>query len=236
MTNPALDTQTTAGLFVVGKEVPIPLDGVSVEATVRDFCTRVVLTQRYNNREKKPIEAVYVFPVDETAAVCGFEALIDDVHVVGEVQEKDEAFETYDEAIAGGHGAYLLDQERPDVFTASIGNIPPGKEVMVRITYVTELSLAGDDFRFVLPTTVSPPRPSALTTAMSSSSWPFPSKPMEKSLEKAKSVIVVEQNFGQLVLIVRYHVRRRLPVVHLAQIDGEMMEPEKIIAKVTELW
>ena len=64
MTNPALDTQTTAGLFVVGKEVPIPLDGVSVEATVRDFCTRVVLTQRYNNREKKPIEAVYVFPVD----------------------------------------------------------------------------------------------------------------------------------------------------------------------------
>ena len=156
MTNPALDTQTTAGLFVVGKEVPIPLDGVSVEATVRDFCTRVVLTQRYNNREKKPIEAVYVFPVDETAAVCGFEALIDDVHVVGKVQEKDEAFETYDEAIAGGHGAYLLDQERPDVFTASIGNIPPGKEVMVRITYVTELSLAGDDLRFVLPTTVSP--------------------------------------------------------------------------------
>jgi hypothetical protein len=156
MTNPALDTQTTAGLFVVGKEVAIPLDGVSVEATVRDFCTRVVLTQRYNNREKKPIEAVYVFPIDETAAVCGFEALIDDVHVVGEVQEKDEAFETYDEAIAGGHGAYLLDQERPDVFTASIGNIPPGKEVMVRITYVTELSLAGDDLRFVLPTTVSP--------------------------------------------------------------------------------
>lgn len=156
MTNPALNTQTTAGLFVVGKEAPIPLDGVSVEATVKDFCTRVVLTQRYNNREKKPIEAVYVFPVDETAAVCGFEALIDDVHVVGEVKEKDEAFETYDDAIADGHGAYLLDQERPDVFTASIGNIPPGKEVMVRITYVTELSLAGDDLRFVLPTTVSP--------------------------------------------------------------------------------
>jgi hypothetical protein len=41
MANPALDTQTTAGLFVSGKEVPIPLEGVSVEATIKDFCTRV---------------------------------------------------------------------------------------------------------------------------------------------------------------------------------------------------
>ncbi len=137
MVNPAHETQVTAGLLVEGE--PIPLEGVSVEATIKDFCTRVVLTQRYVTREEKPVEALYVFPVDETAAVCGFEALIDDVHVVGEVKEKDEAFEIYDDAIAEGHGAYLLDQERPDVFTASIGNIPPGKEVMVRISYVTEI-------------------------------------------------------------------------------------------------
>ncbi len=147
-------TETICGLLVDRK--PIPLEGVSVEATLRDFCTRVTLTQRYRNREDKPVEAVYVFPIDETAAVCGFEALIDDVHVAGKVMEREKAFEAYDDAIADGHGAYLLDQERPDVFTASIGNIPPGKEVLVKITYVTELGLEGDDLRFVLPTTVSP--------------------------------------------------------------------------------
>jgi Ca-activated chloride channel family protein len=146
--------EVCCGILVEGE--PIPLEGVSVEATIKDFCSRVTLTQRYRNQEAKPVEAVYVFPLEDGAAVCGFEALIDDVHVVGEDQEREKAFETYDEALAQGHGAYLLDQEKPDVFTASIGNIPPGKEVLVKVTYVAELTLEGDDIRFALPTTVSP--------------------------------------------------------------------------------
>jgi hypothetical protein len=143
-----------AGLLAAGQ--PVPLLGVNVEAEVRDFASRVVMTQRYRNGESQPIEAVYVFPLEEGAAVSGFEAIIDGVHVVGQVREREKAFEEYDEALTAGHGAYLLDQERADVFTASIGNLPPGKEVLVRITYVAELSLEGDDLRFALPTTVSP--------------------------------------------------------------------------------
>jgi Ca-activated chloride channel family protein len=104
----------------------------------------------------KPIEAVYVFPLDEGAAVCGFEAVVDGTLVVGEVHERDKAFEIYDDAMADGHGAFLLDEERPDVFQASIGNLPPGKEVLVRLTYVTELSIDGGRARFSIPTTVSP--------------------------------------------------------------------------------
>ena len=45
----------------------------------------------------------------------------------GRVEEREKAFETYDEALAEGHGAYLLDEERADVFTASVGNLPPGQ-------------------------------------------------------------------------------------------------------------
>jgi hypothetical protein len=149
-----------SGLLIVPRAgetpAPIPLEGVRVEARIRDFCARVTVSQRYRNTEDAPLEAVYVFPLDEGAAVCGFEALIDGTHVVGRVKEREEAFAAYDDAMALGHGAYLLDQERPDVFTASIGNLPPGKEVLVRITYVTELARDGDDLRFVLPTTVSP--------------------------------------------------------------------------------
>jgi Ca-activated chloride channel family protein len=154
MSSPAI---RPVGLLV--KDVnptPIPLVGVSVEALLKDFSARVVVSQRYQNREERPIEAVYVFPLEEGAAVCGFEAVIDGVRVVGEVQEKEKAFETYDNAMAEGHGAYLLDQERPDVFTASIGNIPPGREVLVRITYVAELTIEEKAMRFALPTTVSP--------------------------------------------------------------------------------
>ncbi len=143
-----------AGLF--GNEEPIPLEGVAIDAEVRDFCSRVTVTQRYRNLGEKPIEALYVFPLDERAAVCGFAALVDGVEIVGEVKEREEAFERYDDALSEGHGAFLLDQERSDVFTARIGNLLPGKEAIVRITYVAELGLEGSDLRFVLPTTVSP--------------------------------------------------------------------------------
>ena len=71
-------------------------------------------------------------------------------------EPREEAFAAYDDAIAEGHGAFLLDEERPDVFTASIGNLASGAEVQIELTYVAELPLEDDSIRFTLPTTVSP--------------------------------------------------------------------------------
>ena len=105
-------TLSTAGLIARGDDdAPVPLTGVSIEAEITGFCARVAVAHRYVNREAAPIEAVYVFPLDEGAAVCGFEAVVDGTLVVGEVQEREKAFETYDDAIADGHGAFLLDEE-----------------------------------------------------------------------------------------------------------------------------
>ncbi len=146
-----------AGLFTrEGAVAPVPLTGVSIDAEISGPCAKVAVAHRYENREDSPIEAVYVFPVDDGAAVCGFEAIVDGTLVVGEVRERDQAFEEYDQAMEDGHGAFLLDEERPDVFQASVGNLPPGKDVLVRITYVTELEIDGGRLRFVIPTTVSP--------------------------------------------------------------------------------
>ncbi len=146
-----------AGLFTTGKtRLAVPLAGVAIEADVRSLYARVVVAHRYVNQEADPIEAVYVFPLDEGAAVCAFEALVDGTLVVEEVHERDRAFEIYDDAMVAGHGAFLLDEERPDVFQASIGNLPPGKEVTAKLTYVTELAVNDGRLRFVIPTTVSP--------------------------------------------------------------------------------
>ena len=42
------------------------------------------------------------------------------------------------------------------MFQASVGNLPPGKEVLLKLTYVTELAVDGRRLRFAIPTTVSP--------------------------------------------------------------------------------
>jgi hypothetical protein len=145
-----------SGLFIAGVEAPVPLAGVRVDAEITGLCARVQITQRYVNREPSPIEAVYVFPLEEGAAVCGFEAIVDGTAIAGEIRPRAEAFTAYDDALTRGDGAYLLDEERPDVFTASIGNLRPGGELLIRIVYVAELSVDEGRARFTLPTTVSP--------------------------------------------------------------------------------
>jgi Ca-activated chloride channel homolog len=146
----------SAGLFARETGQPIPLDHVRVDAHVVDFCARVIVHQCYRNLEDVPLEVVYVFPLDEGAAVCGFEATVDGVRYVGRAMERDAAFKQYDDALEAGHGGFLLDAERADVFTASLGNMKPGSEVDLSITYVTELTADGAGARFTLPTTVSP--------------------------------------------------------------------------------
>ena len=74
---------------------------------------QVIVLQSYKNHSNTTIEAKYVFPLDDEAAVCGFEAFINDKHVVGVVKEKEEAKQEYRRAIAAGHGAYLMDEEAP---------------------------------------------------------------------------------------------------------------------------
>ena len=43
-----------------------------------------------------------------------------------------------------------------DVFTVSVGNLPPGASVLIKITYVAELSVEGENIVFSLPGSVAP--------------------------------------------------------------------------------
>src|SRR5262245_33594129 len=118
---------------------PVPLRGVSIEGHVFGAHARVVIRQRYVNEEEKPVEAIYTFPVPSEAVLVGFAMEAAGRRIEAEVKEREEAFRAYDEAVSAGHGAALLDQERRDVFTASVGNLLPREETVVEVTYVQAL-------------------------------------------------------------------------------------------------
>ena len=67
---------------------PVPLKSVEVELQVRDHVATVVSTLNYENKEDKPLEAVFVFPLPGDAAVCHFSATIGQTQIVAEVKEK----------------------------------------------------------------------------------------------------------------------------------------------------
>ncbi|PWA26202.1 hypothetical protein CCH79_00013719, partial [Gambusia affinis] len=77
------------------------------------------------------------------------------------VKEKETARKEYKQAIAKGHGAYLMDQDAPDVFTISVGNLPPGATVLIKVIFVSELVVRDGSILFSLPGSVAPWQESA---------------------------------------------------------------------------
>lgn len=145
----------TFGMF--GRnEAPVPLQGVEIQVDARDTAALVKVRQRFRNVERGPIEAVYSFPLEESSAVRGFVIDVDGRRILGRVVEKEKAFEIYDDAIADGRQAFLMDQDRPNIFTVSVGNLAPGAEATVTLEYATMLDATADGVRLCLPTTISP--------------------------------------------------------------------------------
>ncbi|KAF0562115.1 von willebrand domain-containing protein [Gigaspora margarita] len=141
----------------------VPLTKVVVNACVVDMIAEVNITQIYENLEENNIEAIYEFIIGDTAAVCGFEATIDDKTIIGIVKEAEQSKNEYKEVINvfvhhNGYGACLLEEQDSGVFKCSVGNIMPGQKVEIKIKYVIEIQhdAGSDSVRFILPATIAP--------------------------------------------------------------------------------
>jgi Ca-activated chloride channel family protein len=145
-----------AALLVTKEGQPVPLRGVSVTGRVFGAHARVVLRQRYQNAEARPVEAIYTFPVPSDAALVGFAMEAAGRRIEAEVQQREAAFRAYDDAVSKGHGAALLEEERRNVFTASVGNLLPGEETVVEVVYVQPLAADEGALRLAIPTLVAP--------------------------------------------------------------------------------
>ncbi|KAM5191383.1 von Willebrand factor A domain-containing protein 5A-like [Mantella aurantiaca] len=147
------------GLIIMASRQPVPLQGISVDVQVKGFVADVSATLKYKNKEEKAVEAVFVFPMDEDSAVYSFEATIEGKTIIADLKEKKEAHKTYEEAISQGEQAFLLEEDESlaDIFSCSVGNLPPGQDAEVTIKYVRELPVEADGaVRFVLPAVLNP--------------------------------------------------------------------------------
>ncbi|KAM3938719.1 von Willebrand factor A domain-containing protein 5A-like isoform 2-T3 [Leptodactylus fuscus] len=148
-----------SGLIIAESRRPVPLQGISVDVQVKGFVADVSATLKYKNEEEKAVEAIFVFPMDEDCAVYSFEATVEGKTIVADLQEKKEAHKTYDDAIRQGQQAFLLEEneDSSDVFTCSVGNLPPSQMAEVSIKYVQEVPIEADGaVRFVLPAILNP--------------------------------------------------------------------------------
>ena len=136
--------------------VPLPLQHTDVKAQLTFTIGSVTVTQQYHNPYSGKIEAVYVFPLPDDAAVRDFILQIGDRRIRGIIREREEATQIYLEARRQGHVASLMTQERPNIFTQRVANIEPGRRIDVSITYFHTLRYQEGEFTFVYPMVVGP--------------------------------------------------------------------------------
>jgi Ca-activated chloride channel homolog len=157
---PGIFKEITQGALRVEQEdgtiVECPLQHTDVQADISGFITRVRVTQTFFNPFEEPIEAVYVFPLPHNSAVDEMTMFIGKRRIVGKIDRREEARRIYEQALAQGQTAALLEQERPNIFTQSVGNIEPGQTVKIEIAYVDVLEYDMGVYEFHFPMVVGP--------------------------------------------------------------------------------
>ena len=135
---------------------PLPMLDSKVDVTVRGPIVEATVTQTFRNDTDRVTEATYIFPLPVDAAVSAMSIDLGARKIHAAIESRGSAQERYEQAVAAGLGAGLLDQERPDVFTQTVSAIPPKSTVAVTLRFDTTARYADGTWELVLPLVVAP--------------------------------------------------------------------------------
>ena len=146
-----------AGLGVLRTERGnLPLRSLDVNTHITGLTARIEVVQGFHNPHDVPIEATYIFPLPDRAAVTSMRMTADGRTVDAELHEREQARAVYDQAIAQGKRASIAEAERADVFTMRVGNILPGEDVTVSLRLSGPLSFEDGEATLRIPLVVAP--------------------------------------------------------------------------------
>lgn len=152
------DTQESP-YFLVSSESELagfPLLSTTADVQIVGPIANVSVLQTYKNEGTQAMEAVYVFPASTRSAVYHMEMRIGERILKAEIQEKNQAKETYETAKSQGKQTSLLEQHKPNVFQMNVANIPPGEIVVINLKYTEFLLPENQEYSFIYPTVVGP--------------------------------------------------------------------------------
>jgi Ca-activated chloride channel homolog len=122
---------------------------VKVEIDGQAAKTRI--DQVFVSQSSRQIEATYLFPIPEGAAITDFAMDIDGKMTKGEMFSKDEARRIYEDIVRRQKDPALLEYVDRGLFRARVFPIPPHGEKRIVITYQELNTLRGDTYRYVYP-------------------------------------------------------------------------------------
>ena len=96
-----------------GSRLPAPVLATDVQLQVTGMIVRARVVQRFANPHDRWLEGVYAFPLPETAAVDGLRMVIGERVIEGQIHEKEQARQVYEQAKRQGRPSRRLPSPSP---------------------------------------------------------------------------------------------------------------------------
>jgi len=122
-----------------------------VKVVIEDGYAITSVEQVFSNPHGADLEAIYSFPVPEKAAVGEFTYWIDGQPVTGEVLEKQQAREIYEDEKQAGRETALTEQDSYRTFDISVYPVRAGQDVRIKLTYIQPVHVDLSIGRYVYP-------------------------------------------------------------------------------------
>ncbi|MDA1276707.1 MAG: VIT and VWA domain-containing protein [Verrucomicrobia bacterium] len=122
----------------------LPLKSIRCQFVARGGMAEVEMTQVYCQENAQPLDCEFLFPLPADGAVYRCEAMINGRIIRARIEEREAARRIIEEKKAEGRRTALVESERDNLFTLSLGNIQPQDVVEVTMAYLQPLRcLAG---------------------------------------------------------------------------------------------
>lgn len=117
---------------------------------------RARIRQVFVNEAPAEVDARYLFPLPDDAAVDMLNIRFGDRWIEGLLKEKVEARQTFERARAAGKRAGLVESLRPNIFSTDLANIAAGELVTVDLEYQMTVKPKDGVFEMRLPQVITP--------------------------------------------------------------------------------
>lgn len=130
---------------------PLAIKHQRVDIQVKDGVATARIEQVFQNSVNRDLEAVFVFPLPENAAISDFAMYINGKRMSGELVEKEKALKIYREIVRRMKDPGLLEYMGGNLFRISVYPVPKMGEQRIELEYSQTLPFDGGLYKLVYP-------------------------------------------------------------------------------------
>ncbi len=159
--------QRSFSLECKSERMPAPvLTAVQAAGRIDGVLFELALRQTYRNTGAKNLEVVYTFPLPDESVLLGFAAELNGARRVGTITAKHQAEREYEQALSEGDAPVMLEALGSGMYTANVGNLKPGDEMVLEVRFAQCLRFEQGRLRLAIPSTIAPRYGSAASAGL----------------------------------------------------------------------